>query len=130
MREFPQVGQSDETVDGRARPEKIRQTGRQFQVADAIVFPGQSIARNAFKTEHKLRAGKNGLKRRPDSTLEISIIAACLIETQKALDVAISRRFAESLTRQRRYNLLRARDFIGACRWTANENLAAPRRVR
>src|SRR5260370_26908193 len=122
MREFPQVGQSDELVVGRATPEKIRQTGSQFQVADAIVFPGQSIARNALKTEHKLRAGKNGLKRRPDSTLEVSVVAASLIETQKAFQISIGRRFAESPTRQRQYDLLRARDFIAASGRTADEN--------
>src|SRR6266568_9416990 len=106
------LGQGEQLVVGDAAPQKERETGGEFQVAEAIDGAGRAARRIALNAEQEVRGNQDGSQRLFDAVIEIAFAAAGTIEGHEGTDVGISNRAAESATTYRGQNFARARFFV------------------
>src|SRR4029077_11739333 len=122
---LPGRGQIQKLTVGYAAPEKKRQTGGQFEVADSIRGARRHSRRIVFDAEQKLRGNQDSLQGYSDSRLEAPLFPADLVEVEQSLDVFLGNRPTISAARQPGENLAGTRKLVRAVGWTAHKNLAA-----
>src|ERR1700676_1149254 len=126
---LPGGGQIQKLTVGYAAPEKKRQTGGQFEIADSIRGSPRHTPRLVFDAEQKLRGNQDSLQGHSDSCLEAPLFPADLVEVEQSLDVFLGNRPTISAARQPGENLAGTRKLVRAFGWTAHKNLAATRRL-
>src|SRR5580658_2450656 len=124
--QFPFARQFQQFIVRRTAPQEERQSRSEREIAELVRGAGRKIAGIGLKTEQKLGARQDELKRRFDSSVETAVaVAAPLIKAKGCFQIGILDRPSIPPAQQLRDDFARARQVILAVLGSANEDLFA-----